>query len=175
MLIVLLFLSAPARGLFAQSQPASDPNLTSTQFDMTGFPQWSKDLRRGEIIAFGSFPFVYFFTNFFFDAYRTASHGWDRRYAPWPMKPAGAIGKTQGEEFLTLGAAAGGAVIIAVVDHLIVRYRRGKLEEETRNLPAGTPIITRRPLFAEEAVPPETFPSEQGPAEAVPSGEAGGP
>jgi hypothetical protein len=164
-LFIVIFLSVPLEGLFAQtSSTTKDPSLVSTQFDMTGFPQWSKDLRRGEIIAFGSFPFAYFFTTFFYDTYRTAANGWDKRYAPWPIKPAGAIGKTQEEEFLTLGIAAGGAVVIAIVDHLIVRYKRSKLEEEMRKLPAGTPIIIRRPLD-EEAVPPET----------VPPGDAGSP
>jgi hypothetical protein len=153
---VLVFFSFSAGEVFAQTSSSAG---TSTYFDMTGFPLWTRDLRRGEIVAFGSFPFAYFFTNFFYDTYRTAAHGWDRRYAPWPLKPAGSIGRTQDEEFLTLGIAAGGAVAIAIVDHIIVRYKRNKLEEEIRRLPAGTPIIVRRPLD-EEAAPPEAPPPE---------------
>jgi hypothetical protein len=157
---LLLAFIFPAGGLFAQT---SSSTPVSPQFDMTGFPLWARDLRRGEIVAFGSFPFAYFFTNFFYDSYRTVAHGGDMRYAPWPLKPAGAVNKTQDEEFLTLGVAAGGAVAIALIDYIIVRYKRNKLEEEVRQLPAGTPIIIRRPL-GEAPAPPEAS-SEAAPAE----------
>ena len=140
--------------LRAQTTP-SDPAMTSTQFDMTGFPQWTKDLRRGEIIAFGSFPFMYFFTNFGVDLYRTAVHGWDNSYAPWPFTGAGAVDKTQDERFLTIGVAAGGAVLFALIDYGIERYKRSVKEKEIKNLPEGTPIIVRKPLYAEEAETPD--------------------
>jgi hypothetical protein len=149
---MLLVFLLPLLGLHAQSSSGT-VNPAAGQFDMTGFPLWAKDLRRGEIVAFGSFPFAYFFTNFFYDTYRSATHGWDMRYAPWPLKPAGSIGKTQDEEFLTLGIAAGGAVLIAVADHLIVRYKRSKAEEQLRRLPPGTPIITRRPMDEDDEAP----------------------
>jgi hypothetical protein len=145
--LFLVFFSGNAA--WAQSSSTSSGNLGSTQFDMTGFPQWARDLRRGEIVAFGSFPFAFFFTNFAYDMYRSATHGWDRRYAPWPVKAAGAVELTKKEQMATLGIAAGGAVLIAVVDHLIVRYRRNKRESEIRSLPAGTPIIIRRPMGEE--------------------------
>ena len=124
---------------------------SSSGFDMTGFPQWSKDLRRGEIVAIGSFPFTLFFSTFFYDAYRTSSHGWDMRYAPWPINPGGSVGMTQEEHLLTLGFAVGGSILVAVVDHLIVRFRRNKQERELSKLPDGTPLIIRRPIEEESA------------------------
>ena len=137
--IITLCMALP---LHAQSSAANP----GQGFDMTGFPQWTKDLRRAEIVAIGSFPFTLFFTTFFYDAYRTTSHGGDMRYAPWPINPAGSIGMTQNEHLLTLGIAVGGSILIAVADHIIVRYRRSKQEQELRNLPVGTPIIIRRPV-----------------------------
>ena len=148
LLLFLLFILIS--GLCAQTTPA-DPNMTSTEFDMTGFPQWAKDLRRGEIVTFGSFPFVYFFTNFGVDLYRCATNDWDRRYAPWPFDAAGSFSKTQQERFMTLGIAAGGAVLIAVIDYSIERYKRSAREREIRSLPPGTPIIIRTPLHGGEA------------------------
>ncbi|AEF83179.1 hypothetical protein [Leadbettera azotonutricia] len=148
-MICLLFVMAVSifiQGKAEAQTNSSSTNASSSQFDMTGFPQWAKDLRRGEIIAFGSFPFAYFFTNFTIDTFRFATHDWDRRYAPWPIKSAGSIELSQKEQFRNLGIAASGAVLIAVVDHLIVRYKRNKAEEKIRNLPAGTPIIIRKPL-----------------------------
>lgn len=146
----LLLLMVSVFPLLAQDNQ-NDPNMVSAQFDMTGFPQWSKDLRRGEIVAFGSFPFAYFFANFGVDVYRSASNNWDSRYAPWPFTGAGAIDKTQDDKFFTIGAAVGGAVLIALVDYGIARYKRNRLERETRNLPDGTPIIIRKPLSAENS------------------------
>jgi hypothetical protein len=139
--LLLCFVSS--LGLYAQSSG-------NTQFDMTGFPLWAKDLRRGEIVAFGSFPFAYFFTTFGFDTYRFFNNGFDTRYAPWPFTSSGAIEQTQNEKFLTLSIAAGGAIVIALVDYAIVRYKRSKEQSEQRNLPDGTPIIIRRPLYGDE-------------------------
>jgi hypothetical protein len=147
-LAVILLAFCALKAVWAQSSSTTTPGASSS-FDMTGFPQWAKDLRRGEIVAFGSFPFAFFFTNFAYDMYRSAAHGWDRRYAPWPVKAAGSVGLTQREQLVTLGVAAGGSVLIAVTDHLILRYKRNKREKEIRSLPAGTPIIIRRPLDAE--------------------------
>jgi hypothetical protein len=153
-LFVFLFFLAALSCLSAQSS-ASQPALPATQFDTSEFPQWAKDLRRGEIVAFGSFPFAFFFATISMDLYRSATHGWDRRYAPWPVKPAGSIDMTKDEQILTLGLAAGGAVLIALTDYAIVRYKRSKAERRSRELPAGTPIIIRKPLNGEE-VPGET-------------------
>ncbi|MDR2314690.1 MAG: hypothetical protein LBE02_09185 [Spirochaetaceae bacterium] len=87
-------------------------------------PQWAKNLRRAEIVAFGSFPFTVFLTATFVDLYRCASHGWDRRYAPWPVKSAGAVSMTDGELRLMFGIAVSTSLLIALADYCIVRYRR---------------------------------------------------
>jgi len=159
---LLLLFSITA--LPAQTSSA-DAGMVSTHFDMTGFPQWSKDLRRFSIIAFGSFPFAYLVTNISFDTYRYASHGGDRLYAPWPMKPAAAIEQTKDEKFKVIGISAGGAALIALVDYGIVRYKRSRLEREIKSLPPGTPIITRRPLYGEEVESPgiPAAPAEEAP------------
>ena len=123
----------------------------SNQFDMSEFPLWAKDLRRAEIVAFGSFPFMYFFSNFGVDTYRWATHGNNMRYAPWPFNSAATIEKKNDEKFLTIGIAAAGAVLVALIDYAIMSYKRNRLERERENLPDGTPIIIRRPLYDEEA------------------------
>ena len=136
--------------LHAQTAP-TDPNMVSTQFDMTGFPQWAKDLRRGSIIAFGTFPFMYFFSSFGVDLYRCGSHGWDRRYAPWPFDGAGSVGKNQGQKIATIGIAAGGSVLVALIDYGIVAHKRKVKQRETIKYPEGVPIIIRSPLYMDEA------------------------
>jgi hypothetical protein len=149
-----LFFLAALSCVGAQTS-GSPPPLPATRFDTSEFPQWAKDLRRGEIVAFGAFPFAFFFTTISMDLYRSATHGWDRRYAPWPAKPAGSIDMTKDEQILTLSIAAGGAVLIALTDYAIVRYKRNKAEQRSRELPAGTPIIIRTPLNGEREEPGE--------------------
>jgi hypothetical protein len=148
--LILLFIISPSL-LWAQSSTTE----TSTQFDTTGFPRWAKDLRRAEIITFGSFPFAYFFANFAFDAYRWSNHGWDNRYAPWPFNSAATVEQTQDEKIMTLGIAAGTAILISVIDNFIMRYKRNRLEREAI-LSEGTPIVIRKPLYEEEEALPES-------------------
>ena len=122
LLLLLIFLSFTQ--LWAQT---SDPVTTFTRFDMTGFPQWARDLRRAEIVAFGSFPFMYLFSNF-------------------GMGLAG-----QNETGRVLAVAAGGSVLVAVVDYGIELYKRSRRARDIVNLPEGTPIIIRTPLYDETA------------------------
>ncbi|MCL2232989.1 MAG: hypothetical protein FWB99_07935 [Treponema sp.] len=151
-LSLLFFLSLYALHAQADFEPGMGE---AVHFDMTGFPQWSRDLRRASIVAFGAFPFMYLFSTFSFDSYRFATNSWDRRYAPWPFTAAGGVGHSQSDRFRVLGIAAGSAVFISIIDHGIVRHRRNRLAREARALAPGTPIIIRTPLHGEEAEPPE--------------------
>ncbi|MDR2103756.1 MAG: hypothetical protein LBP42_06610 [Treponema sp.] len=154
------------------SSSTSGAELKSTQFDTAGLPQWGKDLRRAEIVAFGSFPFTFFFSTFAIDAYRSASHNWDMRYAPWPLKSAGAVSMTKDELLLTMSIAAAGSVVISLTDFFLVKYKRHKQERALENSAGETPIILRSPRTAgeepgetgglpgEEETPSQETPSE---------------
>ncbi|MDR1301627.1 MAG: hypothetical protein LBK43_04050 [Treponema sp.] len=129
--------------------PVHAQTTTTGAFDTTGFPQWVKDLRRGEIVAFGSFPLTMLFTLTAVDLYRCANHDWDTRYAPWPAKSAGAVDMTKDEQMNTLAIAAASSMLIAVIDFFIVRYKRTKQARELEQLPKGVPIIIRKPVVPE--------------------------
>ena len=124
-------------------------DMGSSYFDMSEFPLWARDLRRGEIIAFGAFPFAYFFTNFGYDSYRWSNNSWDNRYAPWPFNTAGTIEKTHEDKIAVIGIAAGLAIVIALVDYGIMRSRRARLERQRLEIPIEAPIIIRTPLNEE--------------------------
>jgi hypothetical protein len=130
--------------VYAQSS-TSDATMSSVEFDTSGFPQWAKDLRRAEIVAFGSLPFTLFVATFATDTFRFANNSWDTRYAPWPIRSAGGIEMNTNQRLLTIGAAAAGSILISLADHFIVRYKRNKAEKARLNLPDGSPIIIRRP------------------------------
>jgi hypothetical protein len=155
LVIMSVFLIFPVFRVTAQEEAAAN----SVSFDMTGFPQWSKDLRRGEIVALGSFPFALFTTTFIMESVRwNAEANMDfsedgRRYAPWPFKSAGAVDMSNKEREMTFIAAAGLSVAVALTDFIIVQIKRSKERRRAESLPAGTAIIDRRPY--PDAAPPD--------------------
>ena len=135
----------------ANAQSLSTTNSTTSTFDMTGFPQWAKDIRRFDIIAFGSFPFSMFFVSFTMDMIRWGNaNGFDmsehgRRYAPWPAKSAAAIEMTNNEYVQVLLLSAGVSVGIALLDLIIINTKRKKERRRLESLPSGSYEIEREP------------------------------
>jgi len=134
----------------AEAQTPHSSESTAV-FDTTGFPQWAKDLRRWNIVSFGSYPFSMFFVNFFYDMYRwNNANGMEftsegRRYAPWPFRSAGAVEKTNAEFKTSLFLAAGVSAAIGIADYLVVRRKRTKASM-AESSPSGTYTISRIPL-----------------------------
>jgi hypothetical protein len=138
-----------------QIKAQSEEILPSTEFDTSEFPLWAKDLRRAEIVAFGSLPFTMFFATFAMDTFRFASNGGNFRYAPWPFKSAGAMDMDSRQRTQTIITAAAVSVVISLVDYFIVRYKRTKAEEAAASMSPGDPIIIRKPWPERGSAPPE--------------------
>ncbi|MDR0582733.1 MAG: hypothetical protein LBG57_00055 [Treponema sp.] len=153
---MIIILTAPVYEAAAQTTTTDGTTVDTTIFNTTGFPQWAKDLRRWEIVAFGSFPFTMFATTFAMDTRRWFDqNGMDwsesgRRYAPWPLKTAGAIDMTNKEHETTLLIAAGVSVALAFTDLIIVQIKRHKERRRAENLPAGSVIINKSPWPEED-------------------------
>jgi hypothetical protein len=128
------------------STQSVDLGLPATQFDMEGFPQWSKDLRRAEIVAFGSFPFTMFIASTAMETWRFSAHGGDQRYAPWPFKGAQAIDMSAEEHKKVILYAVLGSVALSLTDFVIVQIKRSNERKRAESLPAGTPIVVRSPM-----------------------------
>jgi len=62
--------------LSGESLPDYEP------YEEDEFPGWAHDLRRGEIIFFGTIPFTFFATDLYFDIYRYASSNFNPDTAP---------------------------------------------------------------------------------------------
>jgi hypothetical protein len=145
--LLLLLITVPVFYITAQS--TVNP---STSFVTPDMPQWVKDLRRWEIVAFGSIPFSIFFATFAMDMYRwNNANGMKftpegRRYAPWPMKSAGGVIMDWKERELVFIYAAGLSATIAFADLAIVQIKRYRARKRAEALPVGTTIITRTPL-----------------------------
>jgi hypothetical protein len=151
-LIILIFTSA------CQTIQNAAPAKPATQ-EKKELPQWVKDLRRADIIAFGTFPFAMFTTTFIMDMNRwNNENGMDsteygRRYAPWPFKSTGAVEMTKDEYEQTIAVAACLSVAIAVTDLIIVKVKQHKERRRIEKLPTGSYTIQTQPYKQE---PPET-------------------
>lgn len=143
-----LLLAVLAFQVQAQTQAAEENEV----------PQWVKDLRRWEIVAFGSIPFTMFTATFAMDMYRwSQANGMDfsdegRRYAPWPLKSAGALAMESKEQEITITIAASLSVAIAFADLIIVQVKRNKARKRAEALPSGTIIINRTPMPEDETL-----------------------
>ena len=132
--------------LFASIFTLNAQENASVQFDTTGLPQWAKDLRRAEIVAFGSFPFTMLFSLTTVGTYRFINNNMDSRYAPL-IPSAGAIPMNETEIIITISTAVALSIGISIADFIVVQYKRHRKARNTENLPEeGTPIIIRKPI-----------------------------
>ena len=144
--LALLFLLLIFPVVFTHGQANTD----AVSFDTSDFPQWARDLRRFDIVAFGTFPFTMFASIFAMDTYRWVQEGMDwsdsgRRYAPWPLKSAGAVDMTNKQYEMTMLIAAGASIALATIDFAIVQIKRHRIRRRTESMPAGSTIIIRQP------------------------------
>ncbi|GHU73927.1 hypothetical protein FACS189450_14380 [Spirochaetia bacterium] len=168
--LLALAMTVWSAGAFAQTTGANGTITPTTKIDTKEFPLWAKDLRRADIIAFGSFPFTMFAATFAMDALRFFDHDNNPLYAPWPFKTAGAINMSTEEYQQTLIIAAAASLTIALTDYIIVRVKRHRLAEKARKLPAGSPIIIERSVEnrTEERAESGPLPAESEPSPAEP-------
>jgi hypothetical protein len=159
LLLLLTMVPALSNNTLVPAQTGSTPSQADnipSLFESTKVPQWVKDLRRWEIVAFGSIPFTMLTATFAMDMYRWQNaNGMDfsdegRRYAPWPMKSAGAIVMERREQEMVFIIAASLSVGIALTDQIIVQIKRHRARKKAEALPVGTIIITQKPWAEEE-------------------------
>ena len=140
----------------AEAQALSATKPTESTFNSSELPQWAKDLRRFDIITFGIFPFSMFFVTTVTDLIRWkdannfnfSEEG--RRYAPWPLKSAGAVEMTNDEFTRTLYIAAGVSAGFALIDLLIVNIKRANERKRIESRPSGSYEIIKTPHGTQE-------------------------
>lgn len=76
-------------------------------------------LRRFEIVSFGAFPIMLFYSNLGFDISRYARSGYDPFYAPWPLKSEYSYKPTTPEILASIGTAALLSVGVGTLDAII--------------------------------------------------------
>jgi hypothetical protein len=136
------------------------------------FPQWAKDLRRADIIAFGVFPFVWFLSTIIIDVQRVVEHNGDQSYYTGIFtqlfNSSTDLHEWGSAEYKKSFAISGIlCVTIALTDYLIVRTKRSRAEKKARARQASDPDIKRTPLrgvplSAIESVSPLVPPAPEG-------------
>jgi hypothetical protein len=142
---VFVFSLASAPHLSAQTTQPAD--AAAPNKDAIEWPQFAKDLRRFDVITFGLFPFAYLVTSIGYDLMRSAQHGWDAAYYPWPVKGSASWGS---EDYgnVILGSAVL-SLSVAAIDLVIILIKRHAAEkkEEARSRPETD--IRRSPFYEE--------------------------
>lgn len=112
-------------------------------YDPNEFSTWQKDLRRAEIISFGSLPFVTFMASIYYDVYRYYEHGQQSAYRPWPFKDNDtAIATSEDSQKSIILMSVGISLGVALFDYgfrAIRREIRNKKAEKEHQL-APEPI-----------------------------------
>jgi len=93
-------------------------------YDVNEFPQWARDLRRFEIIFFGTVPFSFFYASFGYSIYTYASSGWDPDYAPALFGNSTPPVLTDSQKMEIVYTALGLSFTAAVFDYIL-----GKIEK----------------------------------------------
>jgi hypothetical protein len=135
----------------ASAQSLSTTHPTESTYKSSELPQWVKDFRRFDIITFGIFPFSMFFVTTVTDIIRWRdANGLEfteqgRRYAPWPLKSAGAVEMTNEEYVRTIYIAAGVSLGLALIDLTIVNIKRAIERKRMESMPSGSYEINKIP------------------------------
>ena len=128
------------------TSPVTENDKEAVPYGEDEFPQWSKDLRRGEIISLGSIPFVGLWVVGGYGGYKYFSGKTD--CFPNPFSPKDAFEK---EEIWTMvGVTAGVSLGIGLTDFFVNLAKRKKAERE-RLLQEAKDREGITPLTPEEA------------------------
>ncbi len=124
LMVLLCFVFTTAFPAYSQDA-AADTDRKPLPYKDDEFADWQRDLRRAEIIAFGSLPFVTLLSSLTYDIYRYYDHDQDARYKPWPFRDSAiAVPKTEDEQKRVLLVAVGISIGVAVFDYGFRAIRR---------------------------------------------------
>ena len=112
LLLMLFLLTGTVSILYAD-------NNTPEPYEEDEFPQWLKDIRRAEIIFFGSLPISIFLSIEGYEVYRYFSHDMNADYTPWPFRSTEAPPYTYEEQLTIIGTALIISGVIALLDFII--------------------------------------------------------
>ena len=115
-------------------------SLSAAEIDMTGievesydnvnFPQFLLDMRRSEIVTFGSYPFTTMAVGAGYSLFRYFSSGMDSKYTPNPFIKASSANLTDAETKGIILGAAGLSIGIGIIDFFLNQIAVAKEQQE---------------------------------------------
>ncbi|MFW5811603.1 MAG: hypothetical protein ACOCWS_01375 [Alkalispirochaetaceae bacterium] len=125
LLVLMLLLSPQVLSQEAGEQEEQEP----VPYDPEEFPLWARDLRRGEIIALGSFPVALLLSGIGYRLGRFTGESIRRgefatEYAPAFVTPEQRPELTEGEQAGLLITAGAISLTVALIDYLLARRER---------------------------------------------------
>ena len=137
------FLMLSVMLIFTGAVHAEESDAEKT--DEIEFPQWALDLRRAEIVGFGSMPFTTISVTFFYGVYKYFSG--ESNSFPNPFDKNSSYDKH--EIFSILGLSFGISAVIALADFIIIKVKRWQDRDRLKKIQTNE-IITVVPATEEE-------------------------
>lgn len=142
---------------------------TPVPYTKEEFPLWQRELRRFEILSFGSLPFVTLLSFWSYDMIRSAQHPNDPGYYPWPFKQADrTIPLTEREQLGVFLTSMGISMGVALID---IIYRAVKRSAERKRLEREN-AFTEDPIQFVPAAEAGSAPAEKADAPAPESSDS---
>ncbi len=106
--------------MFSQENQGSQKSTdTYIPYESSEFPPWARDLRRFEIVFFGTIPFSFLYASAGYSLYTYASHDWDPSYAPPLLGNKTPPILTNSQKVQIIGISLGISTAAAVLDFFI--------------------------------------------------------
>ena len=113
-------------------------------------PSWVKDVRRAEIITFGSLPFTTLGVTLVYSLYRYAANDFKAAYIPNPFPLSSSEARLNtSEQIGIISAAAALSVAIGLTDFIVIKVN------ENRKKNAERIGVDREGLITVESIPPQ--------------------
>lgn len=141
--LTLLFFSF---NLYAASSSSSSTN--PKEYSEDEFPQWTKDLRRAEIITFGSMPFVTIGVSLAYGSYLYFTNQIDS--FPNPLDKS-TSSYTQDQQLKIVGISLGVSTVFGLTDFIVNLVKNNKKNQEI-NISEQQKNIIVVPINENEAV-----------------------
>ncbi len=109
-IILILFTFIPLTG---ETLPDYEP------YEDNEFPDWALDLRRGEVIFFGTIPFTFFASNLSYDLFRYAVNNFDPDLVPALFGNTTPPALTKDEKLQIIMVSVSLSAFLAFLDYLL--------------------------------------------------------
>ena len=142
-LLIFMFLAAPCL-VFADDEHEPEP------YTPAEFSQATLNLRRGEIVTFGSLPFTMMWAGAGYSVFRYFNHGMKNEYAPSLITKNSNANFSKKEQNAIIIGAAGASLVIGLADFIVGQVLQNLEDQNSQNAKNEDfldPDITIIPVF----------------------------